>query len=101
MSTLRVGFLMVALTVLFLWIGKLVGGQMGMILALGFAVLMNFGSYWFSDKLVLSMTGAKPATPEQVPELHEIIERLAQRAGIPKPKVYIVRDPSPNAFATG
>lgn len=92
---------MIALTVLFLWIGRLIGGEIGMILALGFAVLMNFGSYWYSDKLVLAMTGAKPVTPEQAPEVHEMVERLAQRAGIPKPKVYVVRDPSPNAFATG
>src|SRR5688572_11438735 len=99
MSTLRVGFLMVALTVLFLWIGRLIGGEVGMVLALGFAVLMNFGSYWYSDKLVLSMTRAQPTTREQAPDLHAMVERLAQRAGIPKPKVYVVNDPSPNAFA--
>ena len=92
---------MVALTVLFLWIGRLVGGEVGMVLALGFAVLLNFGSYWYSDKLVLSMTRAQPTTPDQAPDLHAMVERLAHRAGIPKPKVYVVNDPSPNAFATG
>lgn len=92
---------MVALTALFIWIGNLFGGQMGMVLALAFAVIMNFGAYWFSDKMVIAMTGAKPVTPEQAPELHDMVDRLARRANIPKPKVYVVNDPSPNAFATG
>lgn len=92
---------MVGLTVLFLWIGRLVGGEVGMILAFAFAVLMNFGAYWFSDKMVVAMTRAKPTTPDQAPDLHAMVERLAHRAGIPKPKVYVVNDPSPNAFATG
>jgi heat shock protein HtpX len=92
---------MVGLTVLFLWIGRMVGGNVGMVLALGFAVLMNFGTYWFSDKMVIAMTRAKPVTPEQSPQLHAMVDRLAARAQIPKPRVYVVDDPSPNAFATG
>jgi len=92
---------MVALTALFIWIGNLVGGQIGMVLALVFAVAMNFGAYWFSDKMVIAMTGAKPVSPEQAPELYEMVERLARRAQIPTPKLYVVNDPSPNAFATG
>lgn len=66
-----------------------------------FALLMNVGSYWFSDKLVLRMTAARPATKAEVPELYNIVENLAITAGLPMPKVYIVDDPSPNAFATG
>ncbi len=69
--------------------------------AVGFALLMNFGSYWYSDKLVLSMTGAKPIEKSQAPELYNIVENLAITAGLPLPKIYIVEDPSPNAFATG
>ncbi|MEQ1821967.1 MAG: zinc metalloprotease HtpX [Fimbriimonadaceae bacterium] len=101
MNTLKVGFLLVALTALFVTIGHLVGGTGGMIIAFGLALAMNFGSYWFSDKLVLRMTGAQPVTPEQAPELYAMTERLAQRADIPMPRLYIVEDPSPNAFATG
>lgn len=69
--------------------------------AFAFALLMNIGSYWFSDKLVLSMTGARPATKQEAPELYNVVENLAITAGLPMPKVYIVEDPSPNAFATG
>lgn len=69
--------------------------------AFAFALLMNIGSYWFSDKLVLSMTGARPATKEEAPELYNVVENLSITAGLPMPKVYIVEDPSPNAFATG
>lgn len=70
-------------------------------IAVGFAFLMNVGSYWWSDKLVLSMTGAQPVTKAQAPELYNIVENLAITAGLPMPKVYIVQDPAPNAFATG
>ena len=66
-----------------------------------FALMMNIGSYWFSDKIVLSMTGAQPATREQFPELWNIVENLSITAGLPMPKVYVVNDPAPNAFATG
>lgn len=70
-------------------------------LSVAIALFMNVGSYWFSDKLVVSMTGAKPADPREFSELHNIVENLAITAGLPKPKVYIVNDPAPNAFATG
>lgn len=70
-------------------------------IAFVFALLMNVGSYWFSDKLVLKMTGARPATKAEAPELYNIVENLSIAAGLPMPKVYIVDDPSPNAFATG
>jgi heat shock protein HtpX len=100
-NTLKVGILLVALTALLVWIGSLVGGATGAILGFSLAVLMNFGTFWFSDKLVLAMTGARPVSPAEAPGLHEMVGRLAQRAGIPKPRVFVVDDPSPNAFATG
>ena len=92
---------MVVLTAIFVLIGRLVGGQIGMIIALVLAIAMNFGAYWFSDTLVVRMTGAKPVEPSQAPELYAMVEQLAARAGLPMPKLYIVEDPSPNAFATG
>ncbi len=101
MSTLKVGFLLVALTALFVWVGNLLGGTGGMILALGLAVVMNVGSYWFSDKIVLKITRAKLLDRSQAPQLYDMVERLAQRAGIPMPRLALVPDPSPNAFATG
>ncbi|MES2203488.1 MAG: M48 family metallopeptidase [Patescibacteria group bacterium] len=69
--------------------------------AVAFALLMNVGAYWFSDKIVVSMAGAKPALDSEYPELHNIVENLAITAGLPKPKIYIINDPAPNAFATG
>lgn len=101
MNTLKVGLLLTALTALFIFIGKAVGGQTGVIIAFAVALLMNVGSYWFSDKLVLKMTRAQPVTPEEAPELHAMVDRLSARANIPKPAVYVVHDLSPNAFATG
>ena len=93
--------MLTALTALLVWIGQLIGGAMGAIIALVLAVVMNMGAFWFSDKLVLKMTKAKPVSPSEAPDLHRMVERLAERAGIPKPALYIVEDPSPNAFATG
>ena len=80
-------------------IGELLGGQGGLVIAFGFAVVMNFASYWFSDKIVLMMYRAQQVGPEH--RLHRLVEGLAQRAGLPMPKVYIIPDMSPNAFATG
>jgi heat shock protein HtpX len=80
-------------------IGDMAGGTNGMVIALGFAAVMNFGSYWFSDKLVLRMYRAQPVGPGH--RLYQITERLARQAGLPMPKVYVIPDPSPNAFATG
>jgi len=88
-----------ALSGILLVIGELAGGAQGLVIAFGIAVVMNIGSYWFSDKIVLRMYRAKPVGPEH--PLHQMVARLAQRAGLPMPKVYIIPDPSPNAFATG
>lgn len=101
MNTLRVGLLLVALTALFVWVGGLIGGQTGIVIAFGLAVAMNLGSYWFSDTLVVKMTGAQPVAPGSAPRLERMIERLSDKAGIPTPALYIVPDPQPNAFATG
>jgi len=80
-------------------LGELLGGANGLVIAFVVAAIMNLGSYWFSDKLVLSMYRAKPVGPEH--PLYRVVERLTQRASLPMPKVYIIPDPSPNAFATG
>lgn len=101
MSTIKVGILMVALTALFAFVGKLLGGTGGMVIAVLLAVAMNFGSYWFSDKIVLKMTRAQPILPEESPKLYNMTKQLAERAGLPMPRLYLVNDPSPNAFATG
>ena len=100
-NNLKTVFLLAALTALIVFMGNLLGGQTGMIIAFIFALGMNFFSYWFSDKIVLKMYGAQEADPSQYPELHQIVEELSREAGIPKPKVYIVPSESPNAFATG
>lgn len=101
MNTLKVGFLMLAMTALVMVIGRLIGGVSGMIIAVVIAAAMNLGSFWFSDKIVLKMTKAQPLTSAQAPEIFAMTEKMAQKAGIPMPKMYIVNDPSPNAFATG
>jgi heat shock protein HtpX len=100
-SVLRTTILLAALTALFLVIGGAIGGNQGMVVAFIFALLMNFASYWFSDKIVLSMYGAQEVSPHEAPELHRLVQRLAQRAGIPMPRVYIIPSDAPNAFATG
>jgi heat shock protein HtpX len=94
-------FLLGLLSALFLGVGLLVGGRTGLIVAFGFALLMNAWTYWFSDKLALRMARAHEVTPEQEPRLHRMVEEVAGMAGLPKPKVYIVQNDSPNAFATG
>lgn len=98
-------FLMAMFFALVIAIGYAVSWVMGnpaiLYIAIFFALAMNVGSYWFSDKLVLRMTGAQPVTREQVPELYTIVENLAITAGLPMPKVYVVVDSAPNAFATG
>ena len=93
--------LLAVLTALFLVVGRALGGEQGMIMAFGFAVLMNVGSYWFSDKIVLRMYGAREVTEAEAPTLHGIVRRLSIAAAIPMPKVYIIPNDSPNAFATG
>ncbi|HIE52264.1 MAG TPA: protease HtpX [Armatimonadetes bacterium] len=93
--------LLTALTLLLVVAGRALGGEQGMIIALALAVLMNFGGYWFSDKIVLAMSGARPADPVRQARLFRIVERLTQRANLPMPKVYIIPADQPNAFATG
>lgn len=100
-SSIKTAVLFALLTALFVGVGGFIGGQSGMIAALGLAIVMNFFSYWFSDSVVLKMYKAKELQKSDAPQLHEIVEELARNAGIPKPKVCIVPDPSPNAFATG
>lgn len=100
-NTLKTGLLLAVLTALFLLIGDVVGGQNGMVMAFGLAVLMNFGAYWFSDKIVLRMYGAREVSEAEAPQLHAAVRRLSLAAGVPMPKVYIIPTDSPNAFATG
>lgn len=92
---------MALMTVLVVFAGQALGGDRGMVMAFGFAVLMNFGSYWFSDKIVLRMYGAKEVSEAEAPQLHSIVRGLVQRADMPMPKLYIIPGPTPNAFATG
>jgi heat shock protein HtpX len=101
MNTVKVGLLLTALTLLFVFLGGWLGGTTGMILALALALVMNVGSYWYSDRIVLRMTGAEPLPRAKAPALYAATERLAARAGIPTPGLYLVPDPQPNAFATG
>jgi heat shock protein HtpX len=101
MNTLKTGLLLTALTGLFVWIGQMAGGTGGMLIAFGVAGVMNVGSYWFSDKIVLRAVRAQVVGRQDAPELYDMTERLAKRAGLPMPKLAIVPDPSPNAFATG
>ncbi len=102
MSNMFKTFILLAgLTALFMLVGRSLGGQHGMMIALVMAGLMNFFAYWFSDKMALAMSGAQPVSEAEAPELHAIVASLAQRAGIPKPRVYIIPTQTPNAFATG
>ena len=100
-NVLRTTVLLAALTALFLVIGGAIGGNQGLFVAFVFALLMNFASYWFSDKIVLSMYGAREVSLNEAPDLYRLVQRLAQRAGIPMPRVYIIPSDAPNAFATG
>ncbi len=100
-NTLKTFILMAALTGLFMVGGQVLGGRQGMILALVIALVMNFFAYWNSDKMALAMNRAREVSEAEAPELHQIVARLARRAGLPKPRVYIVDNPTPNAFATG
>jgi heat shock protein HtpX len=101
LNQLKTGMLLAGLTVLLVLIGRWLGGNTGMFIAFGVALVMNVGSYWFSDKIVLSMYRAQPITPEQAPELFRMVQRLSERAGLPMPALYVIPDPTPNAFATG
>lgn len=101
MKTFKTAFLLTALTLLLLFIGQVFGGRGGMTIALGFAILMNGIAYFFSDKIALSSAGAKPISREQAPRLYAVMERLSAKANIPVPKLYLIPQPAPNAFATG
>jgi heat shock protein HtpX len=101
MNRVKTAMLLATLTAILLWFGQALGGREGVVLALGFAVVMNFASYWWSDKIVLKMYGAQEVDEAQAPELYSIVRNLAQAGQIPMPKVYIIPEEAPNAFATG
>jgi len=100
-NQIRTTILLAVMTALIIWVGQLLGGRQGMLIALIFAAGMNFFSYWYSDKLVLKMYRASEVAPGQFPELYETVQRLTQRAGLPMPKLYVIPQQAPNAFATG
>jgi len=101
MNNIKTLFLLVTMTLILIWAGAAMGGKQGMTLALIFALGMNFFAYWFSDKIVLKMYRAKEVTEAEAPELYGTVRRLAQKAEIPMPRVYIIDQEQPNAFATG
>ena len=101
MKVLRTGAILILLSVVLVVAGGAIGGRGGLQIALGIAVVMNFVSYFFSDKIALSSSGAQPVSREQLPRLYNVMERLAAKANIPVPKLYVVPDAAPNAFATG
>ena len=100
-NTFKTAFLLTALTLLLMLIGRYFGGENGMLLALVFAAVMNFVSYFFSDKIALAVYRAQPVRREQLPRAYQIVERLTQRVGLPMPRIYVIPTDSPNAFATG
>jgi heat shock protein HtpX len=101
MNQAKTFFLMVILTIIFVALGSLIGGQNGAFIAFLIALVMNFVSYWFCDKIVLKMYGARQVSENEAPQLYTMVSSLAQKASIPIPKVYIIENDSPNAFATG
>jgi heat shock protein HtpX len=101
MKILRTGALLILLSVLLVVAGGAIGGQSGMKIALGLAVVMNGVSYFFSDKIALASSGAQPVSREELPRLYAVMERLAAKANIPVPQLYVIPDAAPNAFATG
>src|SRR3972149_979558 len=100
-NTLKTTLLLAVLTVLFVLVGKAIGGESGMVFAFGLAVVMNVGSYWFSDKIVLRMYSAREVTESESPQLHGMVRRLALAAGVPVPEGYIIPREPPHAFAPG
>ena len=101
MNTLKTGFLLTLMTLLFIFIGRMLGGNQGMVVAFIFAAIMNLGTYWFSDKIVLGMYRAQRVEEAGNPRLHDTVRRAATAAHLPMPKVYIIPTQTPNAFATG
>jgi heat shock protein HtpX len=100
-NTIKTTLLLGLLTGLIVLIGQYLGGSQGMVIAFVFAAIMNFGSYWFSDKLVLRMYGAQPVDEQQAPDLHRMVRHVVTQNQMPMPKVYLMRAEAPNAFATG
>jgi heat shock protein HtpX len=101
MNTMKTFMLMAAMTALFMVAGEAMGGRQGMTIALMLAIGLNFFAYWNSDKMALAMNHAREVSVSEAPDLHALVANLAARAGLPKPRVYVVDDPTPNAFATG
>ena len=100
-NTLKTTMLMASLVAVFMVFGQILGGQVGMVTAFVFAAVLNVGTYWFSDKIILSRYDATEVSESNAPELHRVVSRLAEKAGIPKPAIYIIESGNPNAFATG
>ncbi len=100
-NMLKTAVLLAALTALLVLIGDFLGGAQGMVVAFVFALLINFGSYWFSDRIVLAMYGAQPVDEAAAPEIYRVVRTLTTRAGLPMPRVYVIPEDTPNAFATG
>ena len=100
-SQIKTVLLLGLLSGIIIAMGGLLGGRTGVVFAFGLALLMNVGSYWYSDKIVLSMYRARELAPEEAPALHSMVEELARNAGIPKPRICVVPEAAPNAFATG
>ena len=100
-NTVKSVILLATLTGLLVVMGRVIGGNVGMVFAFGLAVVMNFSAYWFSDQIALKMAGAREVSPEEAPQLHGIVEELAYRANLPRPRVAVVESQAPNAFATG
>lgn len=101
MNQVKTFFLMVVLTIIFVALGSMIGGRNGATIALAVALVMNFVSYWFSDRIVLRMYGAQPVSENEAPNLYNMIASLSQKASIPMPRLYMIESDSPNAFATG
>ena len=100
-NTFKTAFLLTALTLVLMFIGRAFGGQNGMVIALVLAAVMNFVAYFFSDKIALATYRAQPVTREELPRAYEAVERITQKVGLPMPKMYVIPTDSPNAFATG
>lgn len=101
MNALRTALLLTVLTLILVFVGQMIGGRSGAVFFFFLAVVMNFGAYWFSDKLVLTMYRAQPISPSDAPRLYSMVQELATSAGLPMPRVYLIPNESPNAFATG
>lgn len=97
----KTAILMAAITALFVVVGGMLGGEQGMFMALLIAIGMNFFSYWFSDTMVLKMTNAQQVDERSAPQLYALVQELADKAGLPMPKVFVIEEDAPNAFATG